>query len=271
MKVTAAHSTPAISVRDLSVSLGADFTAQMQILDAITLEVMAGEFLTIVGPSGCGKSTLLRVLSGLIKPTSGRVMINGHAVGDTRDRIGFMFQKDTLLPWFSVADNIRVGAELSGLRGRQANRRVADLIRLMQLDGFADHRPNRLSGGMRQRVSLGRLLAFEPDIFLMDEPFGALDPQTKIAMGRELQRLWLADPRPVLFVTHDIEEAVLLSDRVIVLSSRPGRVILDLGIKFDHPRDARQLRRSPEFVEYVDKVWSMLDAVSLPSLSDTVI
>ncbi len=250
----------AIAVRDLSLTFGAAPKA-MRILDSVTLDVRPGEFVSIVGPSGCGKSTLLRVLSGLIAPTRGQIAINGHPVGDTRDRIGFMFQKDTLLPWASVADNIRIGADLAGVRGQQADARIAELITLLQLSGFEGHRPHQISGGMRQRVSLGRLLAFEPDVFLMDEPFGALDPQTKVAMGRELQRVWLTNRRPVVFVTHDIEEAVTLSDRVIVLSSRPARIALDLQIELERPRDARSLRRDADFIAYVDRLWGELEAV----------
>jgi NitT/TauT family transport system ATP-binding protein len=256
---------PAIAIRDLSLTFGVPPAKPMRILDSITLDVRPGEFVAIVGPSGCGKSTLLRVLSGLIPPTRGHITVNDHPVGDTRDHIGFMFQKDTLLPWASVADNIRIGAELGGLRGQQVGARVAELIKLLQLAGFEDHRPHQISGGMRQRVSLGRLLAFEPDMFLMDEPFGALDPQTKVAMGQELQRLWLTNRRPVVFVTHDIEEAVTLADRVIVLSSRPARIALDLRIDLGRPRDARQLRRDPAFISYVDTLWGVLDAVSAPS------
>jgi NitT/TauT family transport system ATP-binding protein len=259
------HAVPAIAIRDLSLTFGAPPARTMRVLDSLTLDVRPSEFVAVVGPSGCGKSTLLRVLSGLVPPTRGAITVNDHPAGDTRDRVGFMFQKDTLLPWATVADNIRIGAELGGLRGRQADMRVAELVKLLQLAGFEDHRPHRISGGMRQRVSLGRLLAFEPDIFLMDEPFGALDPQTKVAMGQELQRLWLAHRRPVVFVTHDIEEAVTLSDRVVVLSSRPARIALDLRIDLDRPRDARQLRRDPAFIGYVDTLWGVLDAVSTPS------
>lgn len=231
----------------------------VEVLKEVNLAVSPGEFVSIVGPSGCGKSTLLRILAGLVQPTSGRVRIDGKSLSDNRERVGFMFQRDTLLPWATVEQNIRVGAELAGVPRNQIGEKLEKLIDFLRLTGFENRRPHQLSGGMRQRVSLGRLLAYEPEIYLMDEPFGALDSQTKIAMGRELLRIWSLHRRSVLFVTHDIDEAVTLSDRVIVLSARPGTIKLDLKIDLERPRDPQQLRKNLQFGGYIDQIWSALE------------
>jgi NitT/TauT family transport system ATP-binding protein len=249
-----------VSARDLRLEFaGESGAAPVRVLDGLNFDVPVGQFLAIVGPSGCGKSTLLRVLSGLIEPTAGWVRVAGEPAAATAHRVGFMFQRDTLLPWASVADNIRVGFELAGVPPAQARERLEALLRFLRLDGFGEHRPHQISGGMRQRVALGRLLAYEPDIYLMDEPFGALDSQTKVLMGRELLRIWSAHQRTVIFVTHDIEEAVSLADRVIVLSSRPGRVRLDLSIDLERPRERAALRKQARFAEYTEQIWQALD------------
>ena len=217
-------------------------------------------FVSIVGPSGCGKSTLLRVQSGLVRADAGTALIDGLTADQTDERIGFMFQRDTLLPWATVRDNISIGLELAHVPSAAAGERIRELVDFLKLTGFEQHMPHQLSGGMRQRVSLGRLLAYDPDIFLMDEPFGALDSQTKAAMGRELLRIWERHQRTVLFVTHDIEEAVTLSDRVIVLSPRPGTIRLDVSINLPRPRDSRTLRKDPAYIDYVDRIWREIDA-----------
>ncbi|MCG6121296.1 MAG: ABC transporter ATP-binding protein [Microvirga sp.] len=248
---------PKIAIRNLSVDFPSPDGKTVRVLDDVSLDVAAGEFVAVVGPSGCGKSTLLRVLSGLAPPAEGTASIDGRSLADATDRIGFMFQRDTLLPWATVEENVLIGSELGPRRIDRA--RLAELIAFLKLRGFEKHRPHELSGGMRQRVSLGRLLAYEPEIFLMDEPFGALDSQTKAAMGHELLRIWSAHQRAVLFVTHDIEEAVTLADRVVVLSARPGRIRLDLRIDLERPRDPRTLRRDPSFRYLVERVWGALD------------
>ncbi|MEO9339659.1 ABC transporter ATP-binding protein [Mesorhizobium sp. SB112] len=250
---------PKVSLQGVSLTFASQSTGTVKVLDDVSFDVAAGEFVSIVGPSGCGKSTLLRILSGLLVPASGHARIDGRPVSENRERIGFMFQRDTLLPWASVEDNIRVGADLAGLPKEKIAPRLAELIAFLRLTGFEKHRPHQLSGGMRQRVSLGRLLAYEPELYLLDEPFGALDSQTKIAMGRELLKVWSAYRRSVLFVTHDIHEAVTLSDRVIVLSSRPGRVKLDVKIDLERPRNPADLRKSPRFAQLVDEIWAGLD------------
>jgi NitT/TauT family transport system ATP-binding protein len=248
-----------IAVKDLVVEFRHDDGPAMKVVDRISFDVPPGQFLSIVGPSGCGKSTLLKILSGLVKPSSGTLLVGGLPVGVAGEKIGYMFQRDNLFPWATVTENIAMGAELTGMRPERIPARVKELLAFLRLDGFENHLPHRLSGGMRQRVALGRLLAYEPDIYLMDEPFGALDSQTKAAMGHELLRIWHANQRSVLFVTHDIEEAVTLSDRVIVLSSRPSRIALDRTIDLERPRDRSHLRKNPRFSELVDEIWSALE------------
>lgn len=254
---------PKISLQNIDLRFSKPGGQSTDVLKDVSLDVEPGQFVSIVGPSGCGKSTLLRILSGLISPSSGKALIDGRSIDDNRERIGFMFQRDTLLPWANVEENIRVGAELAVTDRTNHDERIRELIAFLRLTGFEKHRPHELSGGMRQRVSLGRLMAYEPHIYLLDEPFGALDSQTKSAMGRELLKVWSSHNRSVLFVTHDIEEAVTLSDRVIVLSARPGNVKVDVTIDLDRPRDPVWLRKSPRFQELIEQIWSALDKVEL--------
>lgn len=254
-----AEAPPKVALGDIRLSFTSPSGETVPVLDGVSLEIPAGQFVSIVGPSGCGKSTLLRILSGLIKPNGGHAEIDGHPIEKNSERVGFMFQRDTLLPWATVEDNIRIGTDLAGIRGEAAATRIRDLIAFLRLAGFEKHRPHQLSGGMRQRVALGRLMAYEPQIYLLDEPFGALDSQTKAAMGRELLKVWAAHKRSVLFVTHDIEEAVTLSDRVIVMSARPGRIKRDIFIDLDRPRLPSQLRKEKRFSHYIEDIWGALD------------
>lgn len=251
-----------ISFQGVHVKFSPSNGEDVLVLDDFNLGIPSGQFVSIVGPSGCGKSTLLRVLSGLVPADMGTAHIDGLAIEQSSERIGFMFQRDTLLPWANVQENISIGLELARIPAAKTAERLEELISFLKLSGFEKHMPHQLSGGMRQRVSLGRLLAYDPDIFLMDEPFGALDSQTKTAMGRELLRIWGHHQRTVIFVTHDIEEAVTLSDRIIVLSPRPGRIRLDIKIALERPRDARQLRKSPAYIDYVDQIWREIDTSS---------
>lgn len=247
------------AIEGLNVEFAAVDGAVTRVLENIDLTIGNGEFVSIVGPSGCGKSTLLRVLSGLVKPKNGAVRIDGREVRDTPHGVGFMFQRDTLLPWATVAENIALGTDLSQKRPVDPTARVKELIAFLRLEGFENHRPHQISGGMRQRVALGRLLAYDPDLYLMDEPFGALDSQTKQLMGEELLRVWAAHRRSVLFITHDIEEAVALSDRVIVLTQRPGRVKLVLPVDLPRPRDLRHIKSHPRFVALCETIWDNLE------------
>jgi len=234
------------------------FYGKVEVLRDIALTFENGSFVSIVGPSGCGKSTLLKLISGLEQPTGGRILVDNHVVTSTPENLGFMFQKDALLPWASVEQNIGVGLELKGIAQERHAARKSELISFLGLAGFEKHYPSMLSGGMRQRVSLGRLLAYEPELYLMDEPFGALDAQTKILMAKELLRIWSAHQKSVIFVTHDIEEAVFLSDRVLVMSPRPGIIKADFKIDLPRPRDFRTTKKIPLFHDLCAEIWDQI-------------
>ncbi len=208
--------------------------------------------------SGCGKSTILRAIAGLNAAESGTISVDGKTVDGPPEHIGFMFQKDTLLPWQTVRQNIEVGLALAGVPSTLWKQRIVDLLALLRLSEFRDAYPTQLSGGMRHRVSLGRMLAYQPAVMLMDEPFGALDFQTKAVMGRELLRIWEAERRSILFVTHDIEEAVALADRVLVFSPRPARIVAEHRIDLPRPRNLRALRGSPDFTAHTRAIWEAL-------------
>ncbi|EWY41082.1 Taurine-transporting ATPase [Skermanella stibiiresistens SB22] len=250
--------SPRAELRDLRISFPLPDMSTLEVISGISMTVAEGEFVAVVGPSGSGKSTILRALCGLLEPSGGSVLVDGKPVSGPPPGVGFMFQKDALLPWRTVAGNIRIGAELGGVPGDRREERVASLIKLLRLDGFENAWPRQLSGGMRQRVSLGRLLAYQPSLMLMDEPFGALDYQTKIAMGKELLSVWEAERRAIIFVTHDIEEAVALADRVLVFSARPARIIADYKVMLPRPRHMRSMRGDPAFTRLTEAIWSDL-------------
>jgi ABC-type nitrate/sulfonate/bicarbonate transport system ATPase subunit len=217
------------------------------------LEVKNREFITFVGPSGCGKTTLMNVVAGLQQPASGRVLMDGQDISGRPGHVGYMFQKDLLVPWRTVTGNIVLGAALTG-RATKADRADArELARRYGLGDFVDHYPHALSGGMRQRVALMRTLAFHKDVLLLDEPFGALDAQTRLEMQQWLLRVWADSGRTVLFITHDVDEAVFLADRVVVMSPRPGRIqaIHDVGLP--RPRTVDTLL-TPDFMELKSQV-----------------
>jgi NitT/TauT family transport system ATP-binding protein len=244
---------PKLSVIDLNKRFGA-----LEALRNIAFDVPAGQFISIVGPSGCGKTTFLRIVAGLEPTTSGEVLIDGRVVrGPGADR-GFVFQQDSLLPWRSVFDNAMLGPEIAGTRGEPEKRRTLDLLKLVGLGGFEAYFPRQLSGGMRQRVNLARALAIDPQILLMDEPFSALDAQSREIMQTELLRIWELGRKTVLFVTHQIDEAVFLSDHVLVFARRPGRLQERVEIGLPRPRTLT-LKRTPEFVTYVDHIWKLIE------------
>lgn len=218
-------------------------------VDGFDLEVERGTFVTIVGPSGCGKSSLLLAVDGLVEPASGRVLVNGQPVsGPGRDR-AMVFQNFALLPWRSVVDNVRFGLELQRWSGDDPNERARRYVEVVGLSGFEDYYPHQLSGGMQQRVGIARALAVEPEILLMDEPFGALDAQTRDSMGEELIRIWERDKKTALFVTHSIDEAILLGDVVVVMSKSPGRITEIISIDLPRPRTV-ETTDTPAFAEY---------------------
>ncbi|MCC6466858.1 MAG: ABC transporter ATP-binding protein [Alphaproteobacteria bacterium] len=218
-------------------------------LQPTDIEVADNDFITILGPSGCGKSTLLRIVAGLDRPSSGRVVLDGKPVtGPGRDR-GMVFQSYTLFPWLSVADNIAFGPRERGVPKPEQDALVARYVERVGLKGFEHHYPKMLSGGMQQRTALARALANDPAILLLDEPFGALDNQTRALMQELLLGIWEADRKTVLFVTHDIEEAIFMANRVAVMSARPGRIKTDLRIDLPHPRHYT-IKTTPEFAAY---------------------
>jgi NitT/TauT family transport system ATP-binding protein len=230
----------------------------LEALRAIDISVAPGEFISVVGPSGCGKTTFLRIVAGLEAATAGQVLIDGRAVTGPGPNRGFVFQNDNLLPWRTVLGNAMIGPEVAGRAGVAEKRRTLDLLRLVGLEGFEDYHPRQLSGGMRQRVNLARALAIDPDILLMDEPFSALDAQTREIMQTELLRIWEQGRKTVLFVTHQIDEAVFLSDRVLVFARRPGRLQESVDVTLPRPR-ALAIKRTPEFVRYVDHIWRLIE------------
>jgi NitT/TauT family transport system ATP-binding protein len=209
---------------------------QITALEDVSLAIGTNEFITLVGPSGCGKSTLLRIVAGLILPTAGTAMIGGQPITEPRPETGIVFQAPTLLPWASVLDNVLLPLRMMRRMDSGSTDKAAALLKLVGLDGFESKSPRELSGGMQQRVAICRALVHEPDILLMDEPFGALDALTREEMTMELLRIWGERPKTVLFVTHSITEAVVLADRVVVMSPRPGRIAEIIDIKSPRPR-----------------------------------
>jgi len=230
----------------------------LEVLHEINIAIERGAFISLVGPSGCGKTTLLRIVAGLEPASAGAVLLDGRTVRAPGGDRGFVFQSDNLLPWRTVFDNAIIGPEIAGRTGAEEKNRIRDLLRLVGLEGFENYFPRQLSGGMRQRVNLARALAIDPDILLMDEPFSALDAQTREIMQTELMRIWEEGRKTVLFVTHQIDEAAFLSDRVLVLARRPGRIREDIDIALSRPR-ALAVKRASEFVAYVDRIWRLIE------------
>ncbi len=228
--------TPPILVADRLSMIFPNQNGGLPALERVSLEVYPQEYVCLVGPSGCGKSTLLRLLAGLLTPTSGQIIFEGQPLTAPRRRIGFVFQKANLMPWRTVLANITLPLELQDAAPGEARRRAQELIDLVGLRGFEHSLPRELSGGMEQRVAIARALVHNPDMLLLDEPFGALDALTRERMGAELLRIWEARKKTVVMVTHSIPEALLLADRVLVLSPRPGQVRLALPIPLPRPR-----------------------------------
>jgi len=228
-------------------------------LDDVSLSVDAHEFVCIVGPSGCGKSTLLRIVAGLETPTSGRVQFEGKEPG-YHVHGGLVVQEHGTFPWLSAVDNVAFGLKLEGVPVHERRTRAMAYLERVGLAQFAHHYPHELSVGMRQRLGIGRAMVVDAPLLLMDEPFGALDAQTRRHMQGELLSIWAADRRTVVFVTHDIEEAVLLGDRVVVMSGRPGHILADIRVPFERPRDIRHL--GVEARDIIEDVWRLLDPPS---------
>jgi NitT/TauT family transport system ATP-binding protein len=249
--------TAKLEVQGLYKQFGAAGADSKPILHDVNVKISAGEFVCIVGTSGCGKTTLIRILDGLIPPSAGCVRINGAAVSTPGPDRGFVFQQDSLLPWRTVLDNVVFGLEVLK-RPREEQVRIAlDLIKLVGLAGHEKSYPHQLSGGMRQRVNLARALAIDPDVLLMDEPFAALDAQTREVMQRELQNIWERKRKTVIFITHQIDEAIYLADRVLVLGGQPGSVRDDIHIPLERPRGL-DIKRRPDFTALVERIWRLI-------------
>jgi NitT/TauT family transport system ATP-binding protein len=245
--------TAKLTIAGLGKSFG-----PLQALRDINVAVGRGEFISVVGPSGCGKTTFLRIVAGLEPASAGEVLLDGRAVqGPGTDR-GFVFQTDNLLPWRTIYANAIIGREIAGQVGPTERQRTVELLKLIGLEGFENYYPRQLSGGMRQRVNLARALAIDPEILLMDEPFSSLDAQTREIMQTELMRIWEKGRKTVLFVTHQIDEAVFLSDRVLVFARRPGRLRESVVIELARPRGL-PIKRTTEFVRYVDHIWRLIE------------
>ena len=239
------HDNPVIQVNDLS-AVFPNGNGGLRALEELSFDVRYQEFLCVLGPSGSGKSTLLRILAGLLPPTFGQVLYTGKPLDGPRREVGFVFQKANLMPWRTVLENITLPLELESKPRVQATVQAQEMVELVGLEGFEASLPRDLSGGMAQRVAIARALVHDPDVLLLDEPFGSLDALTRERMGNELLRIWQARRKTVIMVTHSISEALYLADRVLVLSQRPGRLRLDL--KVDLPRPRRDtMRYTPEF------------------------
>ena len=243
---------PLIRFSDVSKFFGAG-DRRIQAVDRVSFTARRGEFVSILGPSGCGKSTMMMLASGLITASAGSIEIDGRRIQEPYTDLGIVFQQDLLMDWRRVLGNVLVQPEFRGLRARDFEPRAMELLKLVGLAGFEDRYPYELSGGMRQRVSICRALIHDPELLLMDEPFGALDALTRDQMNLDLQRIWQANKKTVLFVTHSIAEAVFLADRVFVMAPRPTRILEDIAIDLPRPRDL-DIREAPEFTAYVHKI-----------------
>ena len=232
----------------------------------VSLSVDEGEFVSIVGPSGCGKSTLMEIVGGLIEPSSGEVRIGGNLVDGTDPSIGIVFQQESAFPWRTVTENVEFGLEMTGVAKEERSRRAGEMIELVGLGGFEDRHPAELSGGMRQRVAIARTLVLEPAIILMDEPFGALDEQTRLILGEELLRIREATNATILFITHSFDEALLLSDRIVVMTARPGQVKKIVENPLPRPRDST-IVSDPEFGRLSGELWESLREESMQALA----
>jgi NitT/TauT family transport system ATP-binding protein len=255
--VTAA-APPALALANITCTFVSrdDRSRRYTALRDATLHVGAGEFVSVVGPTGCGKSTLLNVAAGLLEPSAGTVTVRGEPLAGLNRRAGYLFQTEGLMPWRSALENVIAGLEFRGVPRRAAMREGQEWLQRVGLGGFGDRYPHQLSGGMRRRVSLAQMLILDPEILLMDEPFSALDVQTRQLMENELLELWAADRKSVVFVTHDLDEAISLSDRVVVLSAGPEtRPIGEFSIDLPRPRDVSEIRLAPRFVELHGRIW----------------
>ena len=245
---------PAISISNLTVRFG-----EVLAVDDVSLDIAEGEFVSIVGPSGCGKTTVLNLLTGLVPLTQGSISLLGKQPVIGNPDVAYMLARDSLLPWRSALANAGYGMEIRGVDEASRERKARGLLEQVGLKGFENHFPKMLSHGMRQRCALARTFCLDSPVMLMDEPFGALDAQTKLQLEDLLLQLWSEHRRTVVFITHDLAEAVALSDRVVVMSARPGRIIADMRIDLERPRSVRALQKDRHFLDIYAEVWSKLE------------
>lgn len=230
---------------------------EMIALNGVSLDIKENEFICVVGPSGCGKSTLLNIIAGLHEPTSGRVMVDGKPVEGPGPERGVVFQQYALFPWLTVLKNVEFGLKLKGVTGEQATAEAMKYLKMVQLEQFANSYPKELSGGMKQRVAIARAYAVNPEVLLMDEPFGALDAQTRTQLQSELLETWQTEKKTCFFITHDVDEAIILAQKVIIMSARPGRIKEIVDINIPYPR-TQETKMSPEFLELKNYIWSQV-------------
>jgi NitT/TauT family transport system ATP-binding protein len=256
---------PKLEVHDITMTFRTRRGDEVIAVDNLSLDVADREFMSIVGPSGCGKSTLLRVIAGLVRPTSGEVLLDGQQItGPGADR-GMVFQSYTLFPWLTVQGNVEFGPRLKGLAPKERTKLAREYIDLVGLTGFERSYPKELSGGMMQRVAIARALANDPEVLLMDEPFGALDAQTRTIMQELLVTIWQRTPKTILFVTHDIDEALFISDRVYIMTARPGRIKQVLDVQLPRPRTS-DMTTDPRFIEHKRVVLDSIKEESLKAI-----
>jgi NitT/TauT family transport system ATP-binding protein len=249
----------AVALEGVSVTYALAGGGQYQAVQPVSLHVEDGEFLAILGPTGCGKSTLLNIAAGLMQPSSGAAHVFGAPLTGLNAKAGYLFQQDALMPWKTARDNVAIGLEVSGISRASALKAAEGMLARVGLASFGDRYPHQLSGGQKKRVALAQVLVREPKILLMDEPFGPLDAQTRLIMGELLLSLWQADRKAVMFVTHDLDEAIALADRVIVMSAGPSaRIIGDFAINLPRPRDIAEVRAEPVFHRLHAQIWACL-------------
>ena len=232
-------------------------------LQSVDLDIESGSFVCFIGPSGCGKTTLLNVSAGLLPPSAGSVFFRGMPLTSVNTGVGFITQHDNLLPWRTLEKNVGIALEIEKVPRAERKQRVAEVIELVGLSGFAERYPSQLSGGMQKRASLARGLVYGPSTLLMDEPFGALDAQLRFTMQKELLRIWERDRKTIIFVTHDLDEAILLADKIVVFGTRPGRVVHVEDVPLERPRDLAELRGNRVYGEMWERLWKLLDSSTI--------
>lgn len=270
LRTTVAPAAPAVALGDVTIAFRLGGNTVYTAVEQASLSVADGEFVAIVGPTGCGKSTLLNVAAGLLAPSAGTAAIFGHPLAGLNRQAGYLFQAEALFPWKTARENVAIGLEVAGTSRAEAQRRAEDWLGRVGLNAFGGRYPHMLSGGQRKRVGLAQVLIRDPKILLMDEPFGPLDAQTRQIMGNLLLDLWTADRKAVLFVTHDLEEAIALSDRVVIMSAGPAaRIIGDWPVRLPRPRDIAEVKLDAAFHGLHREIWNALKEEVLKGYAQT--